>query len=109
MGRARIALFSGRTHPDLAATVPPEPGNEPGGCILETFPDHEFRVQEVEREQALVLNDNRLLRTSSGSLADFFLEMRRNRVGQHRRLFAPFLKPENIRTCLDALSRCQAL
>jgi ribose-phosphate pyrophosphokinase len=58
MERAKIALFSGRAHPDLGAAVAAELGVEPGRCILETFPDHEFRVQileAVEGRQVFIL------------------------------------------------------
>ena len=51
-------LFSGRGHPDLGAAVAAELGIEPGKCILETFPDHELRVEileAVEGRQVFIL------------------------------------------------------
>lgn len=54
----RIVLFSGRSHPELAAGVAAELGVEPGKCILETFPDHELRVEileAVEGRQVFIL------------------------------------------------------
>jgi len=58
MGRARIALFAGRAHPDLAAAVASELGTELGKCLVENFPDDELQVEiqeEVENRDAFIL------------------------------------------------------
>jgi ribose-phosphate pyrophosphokinase len=58
MERAKIVLLSGRAHPDLGAAMASELGVAPGRCILETFPDREFRVQileAVEGRQVFIL------------------------------------------------------
>jgi ribose-phosphate pyrophosphokinase len=72
MGREKIALFSGRAHPALAAAVAAEFGIQPGNCVLENFPDGEFRVEileEVESRHVFILQP------TSPPAADRFLEL----------------------------------
>lgn len=58
MGRAKIALFSGRAHPDLAAAVASDLGMDLSRCAVEDFPDDEVRVEiqeDVEGRDAFIL------------------------------------------------------
>ena len=72
MERAKIVLFSGRAHPALGAAVAAELGAEPGRCILETFPDREFRVQILEAVEGRQVF---ILQSTAPPAAKHFLEL----------------------------------
>jgi ribose-phosphate pyrophosphokinase len=72
MERMKIIFFSGRAHPALAKCVAAELGVELSACILENFPDDEFRVEllgSVERRDVYILQP------TSPPSADCFLEL----------------------------------
>ncbi len=68
----KILLFSGRAHPELAASVAAEMGVELSPCILENFPDDELRVELLaDTEQ----RDVYILQPTSPPSAERFLEL----------------------------------
>jgi ribose-phosphate pyrophosphokinase len=72
MEKSRIALFSGRAHPGLAAAIAADLGIELGNCILENFPDHEIGVQIVDSVEGCHVF---LLQPTGPPAADHFLEL----------------------------------
>jgi ribose-phosphate pyrophosphokinase len=72
VGRVKIILFSGRAHPGLAESVAADVGVELSPCILENFPDDEFRVELLENTER---GDVYILQPTSPPSADRFLEL----------------------------------
>jgi ribose-phosphate pyrophosphokinase len=72
VGRVKIILFSGRAHSQLAKAVAAEVGVELGPCILENFPDDEFRVELLADTEG---RDVYILQPTSPPSADHFLEL----------------------------------
>lgn len=72
MGRARIALFSGRANPGLAGAVASELGIKQGGCVLENFPDGELRVEILDALEGCHVF---ILQPTAPPAGDHFLEL----------------------------------
>jgi ribose-phosphate pyrophosphokinase len=72
MEKSKIALFSGRAHPGLAAAVAADLGIDLGHCILENFPDREIGVQILDSVEGRHVF---LLQPTGPPAADHFLEL----------------------------------